>query len=97
MVYQRVVSDLDWPVHYRWVMGHIWVKTLIGHMGLGQNILTHALSALMGQNPDGSHGFGSNYNDPLSALIKTSMGQRKLYFRRHRLYIHFILEKLCRV
>ena len=48
MVDRRVVTDLNWPVCYRRVMGH---------------------TRYMGQYSDGSHGFGSNYIDPLSALI----------------------------
>ena len=48
MIDRRVVTDLNWPVFYRRVMGH---------------------TRYMGQYSDGSRGFGSNYIDPLSALI----------------------------
>ena len=42
MVYRRVVFDLNWPVCYRSHGSHeLWFNTLMGHMGLGQTILTH--------------------------------------------------------
>ena len=43
MAYRRVVSDLNWPVYYRWVMGHMGHlgQNLMGYVDLGQTILTH--------------------------------------------------------
>ena len=81
MVSQRVVSDLNSPVYYRWVIGH----------------MSHELwvTWVMGQNSDGSHGSGSNYIDPLSALILTHRHTHtRSYIRTHTTPKHTLSFKL---